>query len=88
MSEFKITDVSNIAAYGAEWTSEDGYRYQLVSARGSHEMTFGGKSPDSAVWHHYGAVVNPARFGFNGPCRTTREFLAIARNFANSSEGS
>jgi len=77
-----IRNVSNPAAYGAEWATSGGARYQLVNAVGSTQLTMGVLPAGQTTWHNT-PVVNPDRFG-PLPCTSPREMIAIARKFLES----
>lgn len=79
MTEPELRDLSNPAAYGAEWSSEH-HTYQLVCSRGTSTLMLGIKPAGSDCWTST-PVIAPERFGMTGPPSTTAEFLAIARAF-------
>lgn len=81
----KVSNVSNIAAFGAEWAGDAGTVYQLVNARGSSVLTMGAKPAATGVWQHM-TVTSPERFGFTGPCKSAGELLKVAERFITSSE--
>ncbi len=76
----KVTNVSNIAAFGAQWAGDGGTVYQLVNARGSSVLTMGAKPATTGVWQHM-TVTSPERFGFTGPCKSAGELVRIAERF-------
>lgn len=78
----KMVNVSNPAAYGAEWRGEAGTRYQLVNAVGSGRLTMGVLPADAGGKWLSTDVAMPERFGFTGPCASAAELMAIARRFA------
>jgi hypothetical protein len=79
----EIRNVSNIVAFGAEWATENGTRYQLVAVRGGYEMTFGCLPNGEHRWIHHGAVTRPERFG-SFPVKSAAEFMAIADRFVST----
>lgn len=86
MSTIKVINVSNLAAFGAEWTTETGARWQLVNPKGTDSLTFGVLPAGANRWVHGGAVADPERFGFAGPCKNARELLAVAERFVAARE--
>ena len=81
--KIKLTNVSNTAAFGAEWTTgHNGNRFQLVTPRGTAELFFGVLSEGSTEWRTT-RVVDPSRFGMDGPPRTIVDFLDIAEKYVN-----
>lgn len=77
-------NVSNPAAFGAEWAAGDnGNRFQLVNSRGTTSLMFGvqragREGPGEWVSTQ---VIAPERFGLVSPPRTWAEFLAIVRAY-------
>lgn len=86
MSTIQVRNVSNLAALGAEWTTETGARWQLVNIKGTDSLTFGVLPAGANRWIHGGAVADPERFGFAGPCKNAKELLAIAERFVAKRE--
>ena len=84
--KIKLTNVSNPAAFGAEWVNgSNGNRFQLVNPRGTTRLDFGVRSEGVTEWRTT-RVADPSRYGMNRPPRTVIEFLAIADRFVNSDE--
>ena len=82
-AKIKLTNVSNPAAFGVEWTNGDnGNRFQLANPRGTMTLVFGVLSEGSAEWRTT-PVVNPSRLGMNEPPRTVLVFLDIANRYVN-----
>jgi hypothetical protein len=84
MSGTPIRNVSNLAAFGAEWTDSDGTTWQLANWRGTSTLTLSSKKADDAQWNHYGPVEDPRRFGMVDAPRTRAAFMRIAQAFVNS----
>ena len=76
----KISNVSNIAAIGAEWITGDGTRCQLVSARGSSVLTLGMLSAGETRWMS-ATVDKPERFGMTGPLGGWTDMARVAAAF-------
>lgn len=71
-------NVSNPAAFGAEWADSDGGRYQLVNSRGTAGLYF--STCRVRQWHTT-PVANPERFGMTRPPESWREFAGIVEQF-------
>ena len=75
----RVTNVSNPAAWGAEWTAESGTRFQLVSARGTTTVRLGMKTPTAVRWSTT-EVSRPERFG-ELPVANFRAWTALVNAF-------
>jgi hypothetical protein len=79
----KLTNVSNPAAFGVEWTAGDNggsTRFQLVNPRGTTTLLFGMRVEGRKSWTTT-PVVDPSRFGLYAAPRTFRDFDEIARRY-------
>jgi hypothetical protein len=86
MAEDRVThirNVSNPAAFGAEWEA-DGTTFQLVNSRHTTSLMFSMKRADGAGWTFPHPVVRPERFGMNGILTSPAQFLAVARAFVDA----
>lgn len=80
----KLVNVSNPAVYGVEWAAGDAQnRYQLVNLRGTASLLFG--VWDGQTWMTT-RVVDPSRFGLTHPCKSFREFEAVAQVYVSGGE--
>jgi hypothetical protein len=75
----KFRNVSNPAAFGAEWVTGD-HRYQLVNSRGTASLMFGMFNADHGRWYNT-SVTAPERFGMTGAPKSWREFAAVVSAF-------
>jgi hypothetical protein len=79
-------DISNLAAYGWEWSSErpGGGSYQLLQPRGSKTLTLASRTPEGQ-WKIF-AVTNAYRFGAGTACSTKGWRTIVARWFGKRGE--
>lgn len=83
--EYELTNVTNLAAFGVEWTHEGDSRYQLVNSRGTTTLMFSIKLKGSDQWHT-NMVADPSQFGLTSAPGTFKAFKAIAHAFANGDQ--
>jgi hypothetical protein len=81
----KLTNVSNPAAFGAEWVSDDGIRHQIVQARGTGRVYFGTKLADGTQWTQT-SIDRAERFGFDPSGKSLKIFLSAADAFVNPTD--
>lgn len=80
----RFQNVSNPAAFGVEWTSEEsGTRFQLVNPRDTMSLAFGMRRAGNDRWSTT-VVVDPSRFGMTAPPRTFAQFREIATAYVES----
>ncbi len=75
----KFSNVSNPAAFGAEWSDGES-RYQLCVSRGTSTLVMGFWNEGQRRWFNT-AVAAPERFGMNAPPKSWREFAAVVTSF-------
>lgn len=75
--EIVVKDVSNTAAYAAEWTL-GGMVFQLATVVGSPRLKIAYKPVGMKNWASCGDLADARMFGWTGPIRNTSELLAIA----------
>ena len=80
-----ISNVSNAAAFGVEWTSDSATTYQLVLAHGGTTLVLGSRRPGATEWITT-VVVDPQRFGLTTPPKSFAKFKDIALRFINGAE--
>ncbi len=76
----RYVNVSNPAAFGVEWTTEDN-RFTLVNPRGTAALWFGAYH-DGRWWHM--DVVDPSRFGLTDPPTSFQAFMTIVRAYVEA----
>lgn len=76
----RIINVSNPAAFGAEWT-QGGSTYQAVNSLGSNNVFLYLKRADGTWYPWGGALANPERFGWTGPAATWAQFRDFVTAF-------
>jgi hypothetical protein len=76
-----IRNVSNPAAYGAEWDGESGTTYQLVNPRGTTSLLLGAKNDRTGGRWMTVSVTDPERFGLTSPPAKWATFLAVVRKY-------
>lgn len=77
MSKTSLPNLSTLASYGTEWTS-DGTRHQMVNPIGAATLMFG--THTGGKWH-LTTVTAPERFGMDSPPESFAEFLNIVVAF-------
>lgn len=84
--EYKLTNVSNPAAFGVEWVAgENGNTYQLSNPRGTTALMFGTRHAGKTEWLNT-TVTDPSRFGMTSAPRTFKAFSAIAYEYVNGDQ--
>ena len=81
----RFANVSNPAAFGAEWTDGES-RYQLCTPRGTASLIMGFWNAEQGRWYNT-SVAAPERFGMAGAPRNWREFSAIVTAFIDGASG-
>jgi len=79
MTAPRITNVSNPAAFGAEWNDGES-RYQLCVSRGTATLIMGHWSAEQGRWFNT-PVASPERFGMTRAPKSWREFARIVEAF-------
>lgn len=87
-SSIKFRNVSNPAAFGAEWIEPDsGTTFQLVNSRATSGL-FMGMKRKGGEWSSPQSVVRPERFGMHEPPKNWKDFAGIVRAFLDNAEKS
>lgn len=83
----RLSNVSNVAAFGVEW-EQDGTTFQLVNGRGSCHLFMGMRPAKSDWWSDPIPVFRPDRFGFDiyAPPLTYPEFHKVALRFVTAEQ--
>jgi hypothetical protein len=76
----KFRNMSNPAAFGAEWTDSEGSRFQLCNPRGTASLMMGFWNADRGRWYNT-SVAAPERFGMTSAPKSWREFAGIVTAF-------
>lgn len=84
MTVTQLTNVSNPAAFGVEWTAgETGNTYQLTNPRGTTNLLFSARHEGSIKWLPASSVVDPSRFGLTKPPTSFAAFRTVALAYIN-----
>lgn len=80
----KLSNVSNITAFGVEWTEESGTTFQLVNIRGTQSLMMGVRPVGTGRWTTV-PVSAPERF-VSGPIRTQAHFNGVVEKWFAAAE--
>ena len=81
----RLTNVSNPASFGIEWTSETGTLYQMANPRGTRSLYMGARPVGRTNWVTQ-LVSAPERFGLTEPPTTFEAFQSIVQAFLDGAE--